>query len=51
MDLIPDQKDALGKIIPLALADVNGRFARRELDAEKARWIVMRTYEMAEELK
>ncbi|MBM6968831.1 iron-containing alcohol dehydrogenase [Pseudoramibacter alactolyticus] len=51
VDLIPDQKDALEKIIPLALADVNGRFARRELDAEKARWIVMRTYEMAEELK
>lgn len=46
-DLVPDQKEACAKIIPLASADMNARFCPRVLDEAGAIWIMERTYEMA----
>ncbi len=47
-ELIPDQEDACQKIIPLAFADIMTRFSPRALDDEGARWIMDRTYQLAE---
>lgn len=47
-EFVPDKQVAYEKIIPLAFKDIMVNFCPRKLDDDGAKWIIDRTYELAD---
>lgn len=48
-EFVPNVQDAYEKIIPLAFEDIMANFSPRKMDDSGAKWIIDRTYELADE--